>query len=279
MNPADEIAAKTGSTERHSSGAVAESDDFRQLRATLKNLGSDPKLNEQRENLLRPNPRRKPMEDLRGLVSEIDRRLDCETSDRAKIDDRLRAIDSQTKRLESQTKRRASGAFARYLVAILIGVAVALAWESYGEATKQAIATNGPELGWSPEARQMIASWIEQLGWTKSEETPKAAPVVEAAVAPKAPAAPSIDPEQMQQLTRSLTTLRQAVDQLAASQDQMSREIERVQKANVEILAKIPAPPPQRPVATPAHKPLPGPQSSRTPMAPPSSRAPIPPRQ
>jgi len=279
MNPADEIAAKTGSTERHSSGAVAESDDFRQLRTTLKNLGSDPKLNEQRENLLRPNPRRKPMEDLRGLVSEIDRRLDYETSDRTKIDDRLRAMDSQTKRLESQTKRRASGAFARYLVAILIGVAVALAWESYGEATKQVIATSAPDFGWSPEARQMIASWIEQLGWTKSEGTPKAAPVVEAVAAPKAPAAPSIDPEQMQQLLRSLTTLQQTVEQLAAGQDQMARVIERLQAADAEILAKIPAPPPPRPIAAPARKPPPGPLSSRAPIAPPSSRAPIPPRQ
>ena len=279
MDPADEIAAKIGFTERLSSGAVADSDDARQLRAALKNLGSDRKLNEQHERLLRPTPRRKPVEDLQSLVSDIDRRLDSQTSDRKTIDDRLRAIGSQTERLESQTKPRASGAFARYLVAILIGVAVALAWESYGEATKQVIATNAPELGWSPEARQMIASWIEQLGWTKSKETPKAAPVVEAAVATKAPAAPSIDPEQMQQLTRSLTTLRQAVDQLAASQDQMSREIERVQKADVEILAKIPAPPPPRPIAAPARKPPPGPQSSRAPIAPPSSRAPIPPRQ
>src|SRR5262249_40210273 len=276
MNPADEMVAKMGSTERHSSGAVADSDDARQLRAALKNLSFDGKLNEQRENLLRPKPRRKPMEDLQGFVSEIDRRLDHQTSDRKTIDDCLRAIDSQTKRLESQTKPRASRTFARYLVGILIGVAVALAWESYGEATKQVIATNAPELGWSPEARQTIASWIEQLGWTKLEETPKAAPVVEAVAARKAPAAPSIDPEQMQQLTRSRPALRQAVDQLAASQDQMSREIERLQKADVEILAKIPAPPPPRPIAAPARKPPPGPLSSRAPIAPPSSRAPIP---
>jgi hypothetical protein len=49
----------------------------------------------------------------------------------------------------------------------------------------------------------------------------------------------------------------------------MAREIEKLQIADVEILAKLPAPPPQRPAA-PARKP--------TPIAPPSSRAPIPPR-
>src|SRR5262249_36022800 len=248
MNPADEVVAKMGSTERHSSGAVADSDDARQLRAALKNLSFDGKLNEQRENLLRPKPRRKPMEDLQGFVSEIDRRLDNETSDRKTIDDCLRAIGRQTERLESQTKRRASRAFARYLVAILIGVAAVLAWESYGGGTKQGNAARAPGLGWWPGARGKITDWVEKTGWTKSEETPKAAPVVEAVAAPKAPAAPSIDPEQMQQLTRSLTTLQQTVEQLAAGQDQMSREIERLQKADVEILAKIPAPPPPRPI-------------------------------
>ena len=54
-------------------------------------------------------------------------------------------------------------AFVRYLVAICIGIAGTLAWQSYGEATKQIIATTAPELGWSPEAKQMIASWVQQL--------------------------------------------------------------------------------------------------------------------
>ena len=55
--------------------------------------------------------------------------------------------------------------FVRYLVAVLTGVAAALAWQSYGDAAKQVIATRAPELGWSPQAKQMIASWT--VGWTK----------------------------------------------------------------------------------------------------------------
>src|SRR5215471_3412400 len=113
-----------------------------------------------------------------------------------------------------------------------IGIAVALAGASYGDATKQIIATTAPELGWSPEARQMIASWIEQLGWTNSKQERPQAAVVQVAV-PKVPAVPAIDPEQMQQLTRSLTTLQQTVEQLAASQQQMAREIEKLQTADV----------------------------------------------
>jgi hypothetical protein len=46
-------------------------------------------------------------------------------------------------------------------------VAAILAWQAYGQATKQMIATWAPALGWSPEAKQLIASWVEQLGWTK----------------------------------------------------------------------------------------------------------------
>ena len=63
--------------------------------------------------------------------------------------------------------RRASRSFVRYLIAICVGVAATLAWQSYGEATKQIIAMRAPQLGWSPEAQQMIAGWVQQLGWTK----------------------------------------------------------------------------------------------------------------
>jgi len=72
-------------------------------------------------------------------------RLDQEASERKAIHDRLGAI-------ENGMKRRGSRGFARYLVAILIGVAATLAWQSYGDAIKQIIAGRAPELGWSPEA-------------------------------------------------------------------------------------------------------------------------------
>ena len=127
----------------------------------------------------------------------------------------------------------------------------------------------------------MIAGWVQQLGWTKPPVVDsKAAPVTQTAletVAPKAPAALSLDPQQVQQIQaniaaaveRYLADVRETVEQLAASQDQMMREITKLQAANEEILQKISAPPPQR--ASPARKP--------TPIARPSPRAPIPPHQ
>jgi hypothetical protein len=180
-------------------------------------------------------------------------RLDQEASERKAIHDRLGAI-------ENGMKRRGSRGFARYLVAILIGVAATLAWQSYGDAIKQIIAGRAPELGWSPEAKQMIASWVQQLGWTK----PPAVESKAAPVAQTAPAVPSIDPAQVQQMARDLATLRLTVEQLAAGQSKL-------EAADVEILEKItPAPPPPQPPAAPARKPAP---------LPPSSRTPIPPRQ
>src|SRR5262249_6035596 len=102
----------------------------------------------------------------------------------------------------------------------------------------------------------MLASWVQQLGWTKPPAgpentavrpsalaTPQAAPVAQTApenVAPKAPASPSLDPEQVQQLTRSLTTLQQIVLQLAAGQDRMARELARLEPDLVENRVKAP---------------------------------------
>ena len=231
-------------------------------------------------------PASRPVEDLHSLLLRISHHLDYETSERSTIYYRLLAIDAQAKRIENQTKRRALGALGRYFVVICLAVAGTLAWQSYGEATKQIVATSAPELGWSPQAKQMIASWVQELGWTKPSEardtssarlpvadTPQGIRVIPVAqttpegVAPKEPAAPAIDPEQVQQITRSLTTLQQSVEQLAAAQDQMAQRIASLQAAELEILNRTPAPPPLPPAAS-ARKPVPSP----VPRAPGSGR-------
>ena len=266
MNPADEEAAKIVPTEWPSSGAVAGSIDkfAEQVRGSF-------------DALVHPSAPPKP--ELNDLLSRITHHLDDEASERKAIHYRLLAI-------ENEMKRRAPRGFARYLLAICIAVAATLAWQSYGNAAKQVIATNAPELGWSPGTKQMIAGWVQQLCWTKppigSEK--QAAPVAQTApetVVSKAPAVPSIDPAQVQQIARDLATLRQTVEQLAAGLDQVTRQIARLEAADVEILANItPAPPPPRSIAAAARKPAPvQPPSSRVPTAQPSSLAPMPPRQ
>ena len=141
MNPADEMAAKPDAA-----GFGGEPD--KQLREAM----YDRLLAIERQ---RVGHQGNPVEqdDLRpGFTS----RLDLEASERKAIHDRLVTI-------ENQTKRRGSRGFTRYLVAGLIGVAATLAWQSYGDAGKQVIATKAPELAWSPEARKMITSWEQTV--------------------------------------------------------------------------------------------------------------------
>ena len=203
----------------------------------------------------------KPGEDL-DFIPRVSR-LDGETSDRVRA-------------MESRTKRRSSRGFARFLVAICIGVAGTLAWQSYGDATKEIIAASAPELGWSPEAKQMIASWVQQLGWAKPATGPEntaAQPPV-----PKMPQAAPLAQVGAETVEQRLAAVKETVEQLAVGQDQVLREIN---KLHEEILKKIPASPPQRP-GLPARKPMPPPaaaasSSSRAPIPPPSSQAPIPP--
>ena len=178
--------------------------------------------------------------------------------------------------------RRASRGFVRYLIAIGIGVAGTLAWQSHGEAVKRTIAANAPQLGWSPEAQQTIAGWMRELGWTKpqlaSEKTvsaekttlasitadagqagtPQAAAVAQTApetkTDTKSPTAASL--EQVQQMAADLAALHQTVEYLSAGQDRMARDIATMQAANEAILEKVTAPPP--PAAAPiAHKHVP----------------------
>jgi hypothetical protein len=184
-----------------------------------------------------------------------------ETSEREAIYHRLVAI-------ENEMKRQGSRGFVRYLVAICIGVAATLAWQSYGDVVKQIIATRAPELGWSPQAKQMIASWT--LGWTKPPASPeKIAPET---AAPKAPPVPSLDQAQVQQITQSLATVRETLQELAGGQNSMGRDIAQLESAVAEILLKIPEPPPPPPADA---KP---PPPSRAPMMP-SSRTSTPQRQ
>jgi hypothetical protein len=256
MNPADELPAKIEAPESTSAPA-----DFGEKLDEHAAVGDTEPASDQA----------RPVEELRNLLLRISHHLDYETSERSTIYYRLLAIDAQGKRIENQTKRRALRALFRYAIVICLAVAGTLAWQSYGEAAKQMVATRAPDLGWSPQAKETIASWVAQLGWAKApEETQLSAvrqPVAATPVAvtqtasdtieAKAPAVASVDPEQMQQIMQSLTTLQQSVGQLAATQDQMGRQITSLQTNEVEILKRVPAPPP--PPAAPVRKPIPGP--------------------
>jgi hypothetical protein len=140
--------------------------------------------------------------------------------------------------------KRFSRAVVRFVITFCVGVGATLAWQSYGDA-----------------AREMIAISSEQLAWLAPQPVPgaQAASQTNAPAAPPAPA-PSPDLEQLKAVSLGLAVVRQSVDQLAAQvaagQQQMTRDITKLQAAEQDILHKISEPPP-RPPAAPAHKPVP----------------------
>jgi hypothetical protein len=224
MNPADKMAAKIEPAERPRAGVAGSIDKLdEQLRVSV-------------EALLHPSPSRPPVEELDDLLSAINHHLGEESSERKAIFRSLTAIGNEI-------RGRHSPGFARYLVAICVGVAAALLWQSYGEAAKRMIATKTLEFGWSPETKQIIASWV-----------PDAAANVASTL--KVPAASSPDPQQLQQIAAHIAAVQQAVErqlgdvqvtiqQLAAGQDQIARQITELQTADEDILAKIPVPSPR----------------------------------
>jgi hypothetical protein len=127
----------------------------------------------------------------------------------------------------------------RLLITFCIGVAVTLAWQSYGGA-----------------ARQMIANASPQLSWLAPQ-------VAVARTAPDtlAPMTSSPDPQELKAMSADLTAVRQKVDQLAAQvtagQEQMVRDFAaKLEAAEQDILATISLPSAQ-PAVAPVHKPAP----------------------
>ena len=135
---------------------------------------------------------------------------------------------------------RKRGSLARVLITFCVGVAATLAWQSYGDAAREMVASKYPELGW--------------LG-------PQAA-VAQTVPATIVPPITSPDPQELKAMSLGLAAVRQRVDQLAAVQEQMTRDFTtKLQAAEQEILDKISVPPPQ-PAAAPARKPMPPPSQA-----------------
>jgi hypothetical protein len=221
------------------------------------------------------------------------------TSERKAIYDRLLSIGNEMKRRGP----RASRWFARYLMAICIGVAATLAWQSYGGIAKHApTAPAAPTV--DPQVHQIaldvaaVRQSVEQQRAAVRQNDPEQlhqialdVAAVRQSVEQQLAAGRQIDPEQVHQIAlnvaavrqsveqqlaalhqsveQQIAAVRQTVEQIAASQDQMTHRIDTLQTSQREILEKIPAPLPPRLIAAPAHKP--------TPATPPLSRAPPPP--
>jgi hypothetical protein len=157
-------------------------------------------------------------------------------STKPSVDAMILPADLKSKR--PSLRKRASRGLARFLIIFCIGVAATLAWQSHGDAAREMIANSSPQLGWlAPQAASLAQTAPDMI-------------------TPAAPAAPSPELQQLKAMSFVFATVRQSVDQLAASQQQMASDIAKLRADQQELLHKMSAPPP-RPAAAPARKPVP----------------------
>jgi hypothetical protein len=147
--------------------------------------------------------------------------------------------------------RRIFRTLTRFFIAVLIGVGATLAWQSHGDAARDMVVARAPLLG-----------WLFSISTTKS-------PAV---------AATAADPvQQLEPLASNLDIVRRGVEQLAAQQEQMARNIATLQAVDEDIRQKVSSPPPspsQQEASIPRQKP---PQLRMQPSAVQSSSVPRPP--
>jgi hypothetical protein len=136
-------------------------------------------------------------------------------------------------------RKRPSRPLTRFIITFGFGVGATLAWQSYGDV-----------------ARELVANSYPQLGWLAPQ--PAAAHTAPDTMVPPTSAP---DPQELKAMSLGLAVVRQRVDQLAAQvaagQDQITRDITiKLQAAEQDILNKISGPP-LRPEAAVARKPSP----------------------
>jgi hypothetical protein len=115
--------------------------------------------------------------------------------------------DQSQNNTQPSLRKRASRAFSRFLITFCIGGASTLAWQSYGDA-----------------ARAMIANSYPQLGWL----APQAEPVAQNVPETIAVVAPSFDQQQLNAMSLDLDAVRQSVGRIAASQEQITRNVDKI---------------------------------------------------
>jgi hypothetical protein len=178
--------------------------------------------------------------------------------------------------------RRAIRRFTRFLLAVATGVVATLAWQSYSETAQQILASKAPQLSLSALLGSNDSSPSAGRRQPGGEDAPGERPnrVSQTPPAAAAPTSvPSTPPELVEKLGNigsDLASMREAVEQLKTTQEQMLSNIARLQTAQDELRRKISAPVPRTaaPVRRPAPLPTPPQDLSSGPLtaAPPSSR-------
>jgi hypothetical protein len=129
-----------------------------------------------------------------------------------------------------------------------MGIAAALAWQSYGDATREMIASSYPQLGWLEPQTVGVGTIPEMTSRTAPATTPDSQELL------------------LKSILVNLAAVRQSVNQLAADQRQMANDIAKLKAAEPDVLGAIGSAPPPQPAADPAVEPVPiAPQPSQEP--------------
>src|SRR5215471_15938151 len=144
-----------------------------------------------------------PMSSLTSALSEFTKRSEFSKSPSATGASDEPPLHTNKRHLLMRARRSLGKAvplvFTGYLMAIFIGAAATLAWQSYGGA-----------------ARQTVAGWFPQLGWL----APPASPVAPTAPAPSAGASP----DSLKATSLALAAVRQSVDKLATELNKLQAQ-------------------------------------------------------
>src|SRR5229473_1497526 len=172
-------------------------------------------------------------------------------------------------------------ALARFLITFCIGVAVTLAWQSYGDAAREMIVNSYPQLGWlAPHAEPVAQNAPDMITVAVRAATSLDQQKFDALSLDLDAVRQSIDriatsiAAGQEQMTRSVDgiatgistsqhQMTRSVDQITAAQERMTYEITKLQAVEQYVLYKNSEPPP-RPAPAPARNPVPRP--SQAPM-------------
>ncbi|MGZ5912595.1 MAG: hypothetical protein ACXWLB_22170 [Reyranella sp.] len=189
--------------------------------------------------------------------------------------------------VRSSMGRRAIRGVIGFVIALSIVVGAA-AWQLYGDAATQMVATWVPRLGPAPSPQDLaLAEQQSPAAVPASEVTAASDQSADSAPQGVVPAAAAEAPT-LQSMARDVATLGQKVEQLQAtieqlraSQDQMSRDLARGSegktseaKASEQNLRPRTFPPAPRPAVVPPRKPIAAfrqPQVTAAPVSPPSA--------
>jgi hypothetical protein len=133
------------------------------------------------------------------------------------------------------TARRIFRAFARFFIAVVLGVGATLGWQCYGD-----------------EAKEMVRAWDPSLDWLLPTSVTK----------PPGPVTAIEVEQQLNPMAIDVALLRRSVEQFAANLDQLARKEEQMaqniaamQAAEQQLIQKVSSPAPSKPVHVPPPSP------------------------